>query len=157
LVVACDDAEHRVPAPLASRLWAFASREDEVVRSLPYDFKWSGRFLADPTAATGEPLELSMPPGELDGWPAASGHAISREPAAWSSTARQVYLDRARELADHAVAAFFGESPLPRASTKTEHYESITGAGTLALALVELHLHILYITAVKWPPNSADR
>jgi len=68
-----------------------------------------------------------------------------------------VYLDRARELGNLAVRQFFGDSPLPRASLKTDHYETITGADTLALALVELHLHILHITAVRWPPNTVDR
>jgi hypothetical protein len=203
LAVDCDGAAHRVPEPLASRLRAFAAREDEVFCSLPHDLKRSGGFVSHVIAASGEPSGLmtplwdpgasapttaqvalmcvaryeatakvayreiihaaadayldSKPPEDLEVWPATFGHAISLELAAWRSAARQVYLDRARELADHAVAAFFVASPLPRASTRAEHYESITGAGTLALALVELHLHILYITAVKWAPNSADR
>ena len=38
-----------------------------------------------------------------------------------------------------------------------QHYETITGADTLALALVELHLSILHITAVRCPPNTIDR
>jgi hypothetical protein len=29
--------------------------------------------------------------------------------------------------------------------------------GDAGIALVELHLHILYITAVRCPPNTADR
>ena len=56
-----------------------------------------------------------------------------------------------------ALEKFWGTSPLPRASLKSEHYESITGADTLALALVELHLNILHITAVRCPPNTIDR
>jgi hypothetical protein len=85
------------------------------------------------------------------------GHAISLQVAAWRSTAQQKYLDRARELADFAVKHFFDEGPLPRASLKSNHYESITGADTLALGLVELHLHILGITAVRCPSNAIDR
>ena len=44
-----------------------------------------------------------------------------------------------------------------RASLKSEHYEAITGADTLALALLELHLNILHITAARCPPNTIDR
>ncbi len=99
----------------------------------------------------------SLPAEGADAWPATFGHAISLELAAWRSTARRVYLDCARELANRAVEKFFGASPLPRASLKTDHYESITGADTLALALLELHLQILAITAVRCPPNTADR
>jgi len=99
----------------------------------------------------------SQPEENADVWPVTFGHAISLQLAAWRSTARPVYLDRARELGNLAVRQFFGDSPLPRASLKTDHYETITGADTLALALVELHLHILHITAVRWPPNTVDR
>jgi hypothetical protein len=52
---------------------------------------------------------------------------------------------------------FFDKGPLPRASLKSNHYEAITGADTLALGLVELHLHILAITAVRYPSNTIDR
>lgn len=99
----------------------------------------------------------SSPPATEDCWPSTFGHAISLQLAAWRSTARQVYLDRARELGNVAVEKFFDKSPLPRASFKTDHYEAITGVDTLALALAELHLHILHITAVRCPPNTIDR
>jgi hypothetical protein len=92
-----------------------------------------------------------------DVWPATLGHAISLELAAWRSTAQPVYLDRARLFGKLALEKFFDKSPLPRASLKSDHYETITGADTLALALVELHLHILHITAVRYPPNTIDR
>ena len=64
-----------------------------------------------------------------------------------------------REPAEAAPSAnrFWQDSPLPRASMKTGHYETITGADSLALALVELHLSILHITAVRCPPNTIDR
>jgi len=147
----------------------------------PHTARWSGRYPGHTTAQvallcvsryenTGKvayrelihaaaDLYLDSLPGEKvdDAWPATFGHAISLELAAWRSTARQAYLDCARKLANRAVEQFFGSSPLPRASLKTDHYESITGADTLALALVELHLQILAITAVRCPPNSADR
>lgn len=99
----------------------------------------------------------SAPPEDEDLWPGSLGHAISLQLAAWRSTARQVHLDKAREFADFALERFFDKAALPRASLKSNHYESITGSDTLALAMVELHLHILYITAVRYPPNTIDR
>ena len=77
--------------------------------------------------------------------------------AAWRATARREYLDRARELGLLGIQLFFEDSPLPKASLKAGHYESITGPDTLALALVELHLHSLHITAVRTPDNTIDR
>ncbi len=99
----------------------------------------------------------SMPAAGEDTWPGTFGHAISLQLAAWRSTSRPVHLDRARELASFAVNKFFDHGPLPKASLQTDHYETITGADTLALALVELHLNILHITAVRCPPNTLDR
>ncbi len=99
----------------------------------------------------------SMPGEDVDTWPMTFGHAISLELAAWRETARPEYLECARKLGSDAAERFWKDTPLPRASLKTEHYESITGADTLALALVELHLSILHITAVRCPPNTIDR
>ena len=92
-----------------------------------------------------------------DAWPMTFGHAISLELAAWRSTAKRKYLDRARELGLPAIALFFQDRALPRASMKTGHYETITGCDTLALALVEVHLASLHITAVTAPDNTIDR
>lgn len=99
----------------------------------------------------------SLPDSNADAWPITFGHAISLQVAAWRSTVKKGYLDRARAFADFAVKHFFDQGPLPRASLKSSHYEAITGADTLALGLVELHLHILAITAVRYPPNTIDR
>ena len=99
----------------------------------------------------------STPAAEDDMWPATFGQVISLQLAAWRSTALQAYFDRAREFGDAALEKFFDNSPLPRASLKAGHYESITGADSLALALLELHLHVLHITAVRCPPNTIDR
>jgi hypothetical protein len=99
----------------------------------------------------------TMPAADSDAWPATLGQAISLQLAAWRSTAQPRYLDRARALGNFAMEKFFDQGPLPRASLRTRHYETVTGADTLALALVELHLHILHITAVRCPPNTIDR
>jgi len=101
---------------------------------------------------------LAVDPEEgADAWPMTFGHVISLELAAWRSTAERKYLDRARELGLMAIELFFQDSALPRASLKTGHYESITGADTLLLALVEVHLASLHITAVTAPDNTIDR
>jgi hypothetical protein len=99
----------------------------------------------------------SLPDDREDAWPATFGHAICLELAAWRHSANWKYMERARKLGDVAVEQFWGTNALPRASLKTEHYESITGADTLALALLELHLQILHITAVRCPANTIDR
>ena len=99
----------------------------------------------------------ALPSDAEDVWSGTFGHAISLELAAWRHSADWKYMERARKLGDFAVEKFWGTNALPRASLKTEHYESITGADTLALALLELHLNILHITAVRCPPNTIDR
>jgi hypothetical protein len=99
----------------------------------------------------------SLPEPDVDAWPGTFGQAISLEVAAWRHTADIKYFERARKLADFAIDRFLDKSPLPRASLKSEHYESITGADTLMLALLELHLNVLHITAVRCPPNTIDR
>jgi len=98
-----------------------------------------------------------MPGDAVDLWPMSLGHAISLQLAAWRSTARPVHLDHARKLADYGLKTFWAGGDLPRASSRTNHYETITGSDTLALALVELHLSILHITAVRCPANTIDR
>jgi hypothetical protein len=203
LAIDCDGAAHRVPEPLASRLRAFAAREDERFLELPHDLRGSGGFVIELEVANAKPnpsrtrswaaryggattaqvgmmcvsryentgkagyRELihaaadryleAMPEDAEDAWPVTFGQAISLQLAAWRSTARPAYFNRARELGDFALANFFGENLLPRASLKSEHYETITGADTLVLALLELHLEVLHITAVRCPPNTLDR
>lgn len=99
----------------------------------------------------------SLPGDDSDAWPMTFGHAISTELAAFRVTAREKYHKRAFKLGEIAIEKFFDESPLPRASLKTDHYESTTGADTLVLALAELHLSTLHITAVRTPVNTIDR
>ncbi len=100
---------------------------------------------------------ISNPPPEVDLWPMTLGHAISLQLAAWRETAKAEHLQRAREFGSLAIETFWKNSVLPAASSKCAHYETITGADSLALSLVELHLQILAITAVPCPPNTIDR
>ncbi len=203
LAIDCDAAARFVPEPLASRLRAFAMREDEVFWQVPHDLAGHAGFVTAVDRATGKApggytllwearygsyttaqvammcvaryentgkvgyrdlvvqaanaYLQSMPADDVDIWPMTFGHAISLQLAAWRYTARAAYLDFARKLGTLAVEKFWEDNPLPRASFKTQHYESITGADTLALALVELHLNILHITAVRCPSNTIDR
>lgn len=113
--------------------------------------------LRDLVQAAADAYLQSMPAGEDDAWAATFGHAIALELAAWRSTAKQSYVDRAREFGNAALDKFFGKDSLPRASLKSDHYESRTGADTLALALLELHLDVLHITAARCPSNTIDR
>ncbi|HWN93925.1 MAG TPA: hypothetical protein VNT99_02740 [Methylomirabilota bacterium] len=99
----------------------------------------------------------SLPDEADDAWPGTFGQAISLQLAAWRHSADWKYMERARQLGYVAVEKFWGTNALPKASFKTDHYETITGADTLALALTELHLNILHITAVRCPPNTIDR
>jgi len=99
----------------------------------------------------------SLPDEKMDAWPMTFGQAISLELAAFRATSRGAYHLRAFELGKVAVDRFWGDCPLPRASLKTDHYESITGPDTLALALVQLHLSTLHISAVRAPDNTIDR
>jgi hypothetical protein len=202
LAIDCDGASRRVPEPLAGRLRALATKEDEIFCALQ-DVKATGGFIVNFDASTATPRSKPTPlwiaaddgattarigmtcvsryentgriayrelihtaadrylnalPGEADDvWAGTIGQAISLELAAWRSTAKQIYFDCARQLGEFALSKFFDSGPLPRASLKSEHYETVTGADTLALALVELHLEVLHITAVRYPPNTIDR
>ncbi len=99
----------------------------------------------------------SLPGEQIDAWPLSFGQAITLELAAFRITAREEYHARAFKLGEIAVEKFFGDGPLPRASLKSDHYESTTGADTLALSLAELHLSTLTITVVRTPANTIDR
>jgi hypothetical protein len=107
--------------------------------------------------AAADAYRNAPPPDGADVWPMTFGHAISLQLAAWRSTSNEQYLDAAKKLADLALQRYWADGPLPRATSKDAHYDSSTGADTLALALIELHLGILHITAVRCPPNTIDR
>jgi len=72
-------------------------------------------------------------------WPGAMGDAMAVLLRAHRLTGQQKYLDRADYLAGKAVATFFTEGcPLPKASSRHDHYEAITRADTLMMELLEL-------------------
>jgi len=98
----------------------------------------------------------SLPAEDVDVWPMSFAHIISAEAAAYRLTKDSVYLEQACRFARMAVDMFWQDSPLPRASLKTDHYETITGADSLALALLEVHAarNNMDITI---PSNTIDR
>jgi hypothetical protein len=85
------------------------------------------------------------------------GHAISLQLAAWRDTSRQRYLDRAIKLANAGLQRYWPDTSIPREGPASQHYSNTTGMDTLALSMVELHLSILQITAVRCPSNTIDR
>lgn len=182
----CHIAAAMVTEPLSSRLLAFAETEDQLIlaelSAKPIGTQramWEARY-GSPTAATSAMFHVaryrqcgkkayrdavietadayldSMPEEDVDVWPMSCAHAISLELAAYRWTKREDYLACARELAKMAVDMFWQDNPLPRASFKTGHYETITGADSLALALLELHAISNNLTT-PIPSNTIDR
>jgi len=98
----------------------------------------------------------SRPEEDVDTWPLSFAHAISAQVAAWQFTKKPSYLEQARTFAQMAVDQFWQDNPLPRASQKTGHYETITGGDSLALALLEVHAATNGLT-IQIPANTIDR
>jgi hypothetical protein len=155
-------AAARVPEPLATKLRRFAEEQDEQFLSASNLSKNNSPDLAMLCVSRYEntgntkyrdlfvaAADANLKKSEVDLSPMTCGHAISLQLAAWRSAARQEYLDAARHLADSAVKKFWiDNSPIPKISN---------GADSLVLSLLELHLSILHITAVRCPPNTIDR
>jgi len=71
--------------------------------------------------------------------PGVVGQVIGVMLRAWRLTGEKRYLDRADHFGRLAVPIFWDTpSPLPRATTRHDHYEAITRADTLALYLLDL-------------------
>jgi hypothetical protein len=98
----------------------------------------------------------TQPAEDVDAWPMTFAHVISTDIAAWRFTQQPAYLTQAREFSQMAVNVFWQDNPLPRASMKTGHYETITGADSLALALLEFHCAVNGLTN-RIPANTIDR
>jgi hypothetical protein len=182
----CHFAAGMVPEPLSSRLGAFAEKEDELIiaelRGKPIATQypmWEARYgsgtaassamfylaryeqvgkkaYRDAAIETADAYLNSVPEEDVDVWPMSFAHAISLELAAYCWTKREDYLTCARGLGKMAVNVFWQDNPLPRASLRTGHYETITGADSLALSLLELHAATQNLK-ITIPSNTIDR
>ncbi|MBI4602857.1 MAG: VCBS repeat-containing protein [Planctomycetes bacterium] len=112
--------------------------------------------LRDVVVAVADAYVDSLPDEDVDVWPMSLAHVISAQVAAYRLTGRGLYLAEACRFARLAVQVLWEESPLPRASFKTGHYETITGADSLALALLEVHAAGSGLK-VPVPTNTIDR
>jgi hypothetical protein len=150
----CDGCARLLPEGLAARLRSLAQRGDDraerhatAENAMMYVSRYenTGKIAyRDAIHALANAQLASSPAGEFS--PLTLGHAISLQLAAWRSNARQDHLDKARAFGDFALTKFFDGTP-----------ELVPGLDTLGLALVELHLSVLHITAVRCPPNTIDR
>jgi hypothetical protein len=147
----CDGCARLLPEGLAARLRSLArrgddaaARDDQAAMMFVSRYQNTGNIAHRDAihALANAPLNSSA--DSLS--PLTLGHAISLQLAAWRSNAGEQHLNKARAFADSALKKFF-EGPA----------ELVPGIDTLALSLAELHLHILYITAVRCPPNTIDR
>ena len=98
----------------------------------------------------------SRPDEDVDAWPMSFGHAISTQVAAFKLSRQPKYLSQAQRLGRMAVEIFWQDNPLPRASMQTGHYETITGADSLALSLLEVHA-ATHNLPNPIPANTIDR
>lgn len=82
-------------------------------------------------------------PAADDLWAGEYGTVIFTLLAAHRTSHESRFLDRAIALADEAVRIFWDKDrPLPRASSKTDYYDVVTGSDTLILALLAVHEQI---------------
>ncbi|MBN1441999.1 MAG: hypothetical protein JXA90_04780 [Planctomycetes bacterium] len=106
--------------------------------------------------AVAEAYRDELPAEDVDLWPMSLGHVISAQVAAYRTTGRRVFLEEAQRFARLAVRIFWQDRPLPRASAKTDHYETITGCDSLALSLLEVDA-VMNHRSVAIPKNTIDR
>ena len=88
---------------------------------------------------TAELYLTSEPDTTIALYPGALADAIALMLSTYQMTGDGKYLQRADEFVQQAVAVFFDGSPLPRASSKHDHYEAITRGDTLVMDLLLLH------------------
>ncbi len=99
------------PAPACTPLWdarygGFTTAQLAMMCVARYDHTGKVAYRNLITNAANAYLS-SKPPPEVDLWPMTLGHAISLQTAAWRHTAKQEYLQRAREFASLAVEVFW--------------------------------------------------
>ncbi|MBN1341833.1 MAG: hypothetical protein JXQ73_04095 [Phycisphaerae bacterium] len=81
----------------------------------------------------------SEPEIDFPVYPGTLGDVIELMLAAHEISGESRFLDRADHFADRAIQMFLGDgAPVPKASTKHDHYEAITRGDTLMMALLEL-------------------
>ena len=80
----------------------------------------------------------SSPDTTIALYPGALADAIALMLSTYDMTGDREYLYRADEFGSMAVEIFFDNSPLPRASSKHDHYEAITRGDTLVMDLLLL-------------------
>jgi len=115
-----------------------------------------GTDFRDIVIAVADAYRGELPGEDADVWPMSFAHVISAQVAAHRLTGKPAYLEEARRFGQMAVEMFWQDNPLPRASFKTDHYETITGADSLALALLEAHVAARGLS-VNVPSNTIDR
>ncbi|HQM49526.1 MAG TPA: hypothetical protein PLJ71_12640 [Candidatus Hydrogenedentes bacterium] len=96
----------------------------------------------------------SDPDRGIELFPGALGEAICLLVAAHRLDAEPQFLARAQVLAGEAIGLFWDDGPLPRASTRTAHYETITRCDTLARSLLLLWGEL---NGRQMPTNYLDR
>ena len=97
----------------------------------------------------------ALPDEDVDVWPMSFGHVISAEVAAYRLTRRATIWNKLAGSPKWRSTAFFRIVLCPR-KLKTDHYETITGADSLALALLEVHAAVNGLATVI-PANTIDR
>jgi hypothetical protein len=110
----------------------------------------------DLVVATADAYRDSRMDEDVDVWPMSLGHVISVELAAYKYTNNDLYMNQALNFAQMAMDMYWQDSPLPRAGLKLGHYETISGADTLALALLEVYA-VVHNIDVPVPSNTIDR
>ncbi|MGD8239743.1 MAG: hypothetical protein PVH68_14380 [Armatimonadota bacterium] len=88
--------------------------------------------------ATAQRYLTSDPDMSITLYPGALAEAIAVMLGAYRLTGEQKYLDRADAFGKTAADVFFKDGPLPRASSRHDHYEAITRGDTLAMELLDL-------------------
>jgi hypothetical protein len=94
--------------------------------------------LGDLVVKAAENYLSTKPDEKITVYPGVYGEVVSVLAAAYRMTGKDQFLLRAEELSDEAMTIFWKDGPLPCASSRHTHYEAITRADTLALALLEV-------------------
>jgi hypothetical protein len=71
-------------------------------------------------------------------YPRMMGQAIKLMLNTYEMTGDKRYLNRADQFARWSIETFVGDSPLPRASHRSDHYEAVTGGDALMMSILEL-------------------